>query len=203
LSNEQWYEQFNTRINVGTAIGVTRQHTVLLEHVAQESGTSFAAQTAVEQMATREKAEERYLSYVFLCQSGKQHRKLRVDLQNDFTTGDDRYPKNRQHTLHLLDKYSKSTVVQTNPSEGTAFGQKGGSPKRQDDTYDKKYWKDKECFNCHKKGHPSTHCRASKANDNSNDNKTASSKTRQAKPASQASPAKPARQAILIRPISA
>jgi hypothetical protein len=34
LSNEQWYERFNTRIDVGTAIGVTRQHTVLLEHVA-------------------------------------------------------------------------------------------------------------------------------------------------------------------------
>jgi hypothetical protein len=121
LSNEQWYERFNTRINVGTAIGVTRQHTVLLEHVAQESGTTFAAQTAVEQMATREKAEEWYLSYVFLRQSGKQHHKLRVDLQNGFTTGDDRYPKNRQQTLHLLDKYSKSTVVQTNPSERTAF----------------------------------------------------------------------------------
>jgi hypothetical protein len=28
-----------------------------------------------------------------------------VDLQNDFTTGDNRYPKNRQQTLHLLDKY--------------------------------------------------------------------------------------------------
>jgi hypothetical protein len=49
LSNEQWYERFNTRIEVGTAIGVTRQHTVLLEHVTQESGSTFAAQTAVEQ----------------------------------------------------------------------------------------------------------------------------------------------------------
>jgi hypothetical protein len=94
LSNEQWHERFNTRVDVGTAIGVTRQHTVLLEHVAQESGTTFTAQTAVEQKATREKAKERYLSYVFLRQSGKQHQKLRINLQNDFTTGDDRYSKN-------------------------------------------------------------------------------------------------------------
>jgi hypothetical protein len=130
LSKEQWYERFNTRIDVGTAIGVTRQHTVLLEHVAQETGTTFAAQTAAEQKATREKAEERYLSYVFLRQSGKQHHKLKVDLQNDFTTRDDQYPKNWQQTLHLLDKYSKSTVVQTNPSEGTAFAQKGRSPQK-------------------------------------------------------------------------
>ncbi len=157
--------------------------------------------TTDQQRETRDKAEERYLSYVFLRQSGKQHNKLKVDLQNDFTTGDDRYPKNRQQTLHLLDKYSKSTVVQTNPSEGTAFAQKGGSPTRQDDTYDKKYWKDKECFNCHKKGHQSTHCRASKANNNNNNDKTDSSKTSKASKSS--SPAKPAKQAILIRPRSA
>jgi hypothetical protein len=68
LSNQQWYEQFNTKIDVGTAIGVTRQHTVLLELVA--------AQTTVEQIATRGKAEERYLSYVFLRQSGRQLLKL-------------------------------------------------------------------------------------------------------------------------------
>jgi hypothetical protein len=36
LSNEQWYERFNTRIDVGTAIGVTRQHKVLLDHVGSK-----------------------------------------------------------------------------------------------------------------------------------------------------------------------
>ena len=71
LSNEQWYERFDTRIDVGTAIGVTRQHLVLLDHVALKAGMSFAAQNASEQKATRETAKERYLSYVFLCQSGK------------------------------------------------------------------------------------------------------------------------------------
>ena len=32
-----------------------------------------------------------HLFYIFLWQSGKQHNKLKVDLQIDFTTGDDRY----------------------------------------------------------------------------------------------------------------
>jgi hypothetical protein len=43
LTNEQWYERFNTKIDVGSAIGVTQQHRVLLEHVAAENGgaTSF------------------------------------------------------------------------------------------------------------------------------------------------------------------
>ena len=40
LTNEQWYERFNTKIDVGTAIGVTRQHRILLEHVAAEDGTT-------------------------------------------------------------------------------------------------------------------------------------------------------------------
>jgi hypothetical protein len=39
LSNLQWYELFNTKIDVGEAIGVTPQHKVMLEYVAQESYT--------------------------------------------------------------------------------------------------------------------------------------------------------------------
>jgi hypothetical protein len=58
----------------------------------------------VEQQRVQDDAEERYVSFVFLRQSGTQHGKLKVDLQNNFTTGDNRYPKNRQKTLHLLDK---------------------------------------------------------------------------------------------------
>ena len=103
LSNAQWYERFNTKVDVANAIGVTRQHKVLLEFVAQETHTTaFNDLTAVQQQAVRTDAEERYLAYVLLKQSGKTHANLRMDLQNDFTTGDNRYPKNRQQTLHLL-----------------------------------------------------------------------------------------------------
>jgi hypothetical protein len=35
LSNPQWYERFNTKVDVSGAIGVTRQHKILLEYVAQ------------------------------------------------------------------------------------------------------------------------------------------------------------------------
>jgi hypothetical protein len=44
MSNPQWYEKFNTKADVGSAIGVTRQHKVLLEYAAQENHTlTFAA----------------------------------------------------------------------------------------------------------------------------------------------------------------
>jgi hypothetical protein len=79
-----------------------------------------------------------------------------VDLQNDFTTGANRYPKNRQHTLHLLDKYSKTVVAKVTHSEGTSFAQKGGrgggnqsisgnGKCRDSSTHYKKYWNKKEC----------------------------------------------------------
>jgi len=164
LTNPQWYEKFNTRIDVAEAIGVTRNHKALLEYVAKDvHKKKFADLGAAIQEAVRVDAEERYRAYVFLRQSGAQHANLRTVLQNDFTTGDDHYPKNRQSALHLLDKFSKTTVSKaTTQSEGTAFAQGGGrgrgAGRGQQKTFDKEYWKDKECYKCHKKGHPATHC---------------------------------------------
>jgi hypothetical protein len=114
LSNPQWYERFNTRVDVAEAIGVTRQHKALLEYVAQEiHQQDFTSLTAKDQQGVRTDAPERYIAYAFLRQSGAQHAHLKTDLQNDYTTGDNRYPKNRQQTLHLLDKYSKSTTPES------------------------------------------------------------------------------------------
>jgi hypothetical protein len=119
----------------------------------------FATFGAVEQQAVREDAEERYISYAFLRQSGTQHGNLKVDLQNDFTTGNNRYPKNHQQTLHLLDKYTKTVVPKTTQSEGTLFAQKGGrgdgnkgnagrgNGATAKKPFNKEYWKDKECYN--------------------------------------------------------
>jgi hypothetical protein len=92
-----------------------------------------------------------------------------VDLQNYFTTGDNHYPKNRQQTLHLFDKYSKTVVAKVTYSEGTSFAQNGGrgggnrsssgnGKFHNSNTYDNKYWKEKECYKCHKNENPSTHC---------------------------------------------
>jgi hypothetical protein len=164
LSNLQWYERFNTKVDAGDDIGVMYQEKVLLEYVTQKTHTSaFADLGAAEQMVVRDDAEERYVSYAFLRQSGNQHGNLKVDLQNDFTTGDNRYPKNRQQTLHLLYKYSKTAVDKVTQSEGTSFAQRsgrGGGLGRKSgngkihDNFDKEYWKENTCYKCEKKGHP-------------------------------------------------
>ena len=95
----QWYEKFNTKVDVGLAISITQQHKVLLEYMAQENHTmTFAALSAKQKQAVREDAEEHYISYAFLHQSGAQHGNLKVDLWTDFTTGSNRYPKTHQQT---------------------------------------------------------------------------------------------------------
>ena len=135
--------------------------------MAQELHTqTLSTLTEAEQLAVLEDAGERYPSYALLRQSGIQHGNLIVDLQNDFTTGDNWYPKNRQQTLHLLDKYSNAVVQRTNHSKGAAFVQggrghrvgrgRGNGGGRGNEHLDKEYWKDKECFNLKKKGHPYT-----------------------------------------------
>jgi hypothetical protein len=150
MSNPQWYKKFNTKVDVGSAIGVTQQHKVLLEYVTQENHTlAFTALSAEQKQAVHEDTEEWYISYASLRQSGAQHGNLKVYLRNNFTTGSNRYPKTRQQTLHLLNKYSKTVVVpKTTSSEGSSFTQKGGRGGRGGKgqgtiTFDKEYWKDK------------------------------------------------------------
>jgi hypothetical protein len=77
-----------------------------------------------EQKLVRDDAEERCVSYAFLRQSGIQHGNLKVYLQNDFTTVDNCYPKDRHQTLHLLYTYSKTVVPKVTQSEGTSFPRK-------------------------------------------------------------------------------
>jgi hypothetical protein len=98
-----------------------------------------------------------------------------VDLQNDFTTGNNRYPKNLQQTLHLLDKYSKTAFTKVTQSEGTSFAQRSGrggvnggrsGNGKSHDNFDKEYWKDKTCYKCEKKGHSANKCPKKSNNDN-------------------------------------
>ena len=58
------------------------------------------------------KGQQAKLPLIYFPQnSGKQHNKLKVDLQNNFTKYHDLYPKNIKVTLMLLDKYTKSSVI--------------------------------------------------------------------------------------------
>ena len=156
MTSAQWYKRFNTNIDVGTAIEFTRQHQALLNYCTNEHTASATYDTLedADKLTFCNNDEKRYISYILPRQSGMQHANLKENLHNGFTTGDNRYPKTRQETLHFLDKYSKVATPKTIVSERTLFAQLDNKA-----PYDKKYWKDKECYNCGKKGHPDNQCK--------------------------------------------
>ena len=41
LTNDQWHERSNNKVDIGSAIGVTRQQKVLLKYVAQELNIKY------------------------------------------------------------------------------------------------------------------------------------------------------------------
>ena len=85
-------------------MGVTWQHKIIFEHVAKEVYIQvYISLSGGEQIKVMADTKERYLAHIFLQHSGKHHNKLRTDLSNDYTTGNDRHPKTCQAMLHLLD----------------------------------------------------------------------------------------------------
>jgi hypothetical protein len=170
LSNMQWYEHINTHHNVAHSVGVELGHKVLWEYCAQlKHSMSYDALGTTNQAAMRQAAEDQYLAYILLINSGGQHDHLRKELQNDFTKGHDKYPEKCSQTLLFLDRYSKLASADSG-SQGTAFTHKGGQskkgkekkgpnkPKAEKKDFDKEYFKDLPCFKCGKKGHPQSHC---------------------------------------------
>ena len=129
LTNTQWYEHFNMWYDVAHSVGVDFGHKVLWEYCAQSAhNKSYDSLGRSEQAAVRQAAEERYLAYLFLVNSGAQHELLQKELQNDFTNGSDKYPENCPQAHLFLDRYSKSAPADSG-SQGTAFAQKGGQAK--------------------------------------------------------------------------
>ena len=92
-----------------------------------------------------------------------------MSLQEDFAKGSDNYPKTIQEAEKYPDKFPKNTPP-SSALEGTAFAQKGTNAKgnnkdknnkkgdREVKPYNKKFFADKECFNCGKLGHPDDSC---------------------------------------------
>ena len=144
MTNDQWYEQFNKKVDVGTSIGVTRQHSVLLGWTAQYTHIAYYQDiTNDKKIEIKTDAEEKYLTYIFLKQSANTSEKLRTNLSDDYTTGENKYPTSCQATLHYLEKHRNSVVREPIAQEGSLFAQSKGNGNS--DTFYKKYWKDKEC----------------------------------------------------------
>jgi hypothetical protein len=151
LSNDQYYERFNTRVDVSKSVGFSWVQDGTTKPLAKKLYKKELHQvTALELKEVMEQAAERFLTYVFTKNSSSAHAKLKEDLKNDFAKGHDNYSTNRQEGLRLLDMFTKQdTCKPTIVSEGTSFGTVG-----EGQSYNIEYWKNKICQFCGKKGHP-------------------------------------------------
>ena len=60
----------------------------------------FSTLKYVKKEVIRADAAERYLSYIFLRQSAKSSEELKVNLSDNYTTGENKYPATRQENFH-------------------------------------------------------------------------------------------------------
>jgi hypothetical protein len=151
LSHDQYYERFNTKVDVSKSVGVSWVQDGITKPLSKALYKKELHQvTPLELKEVREQAAERFLTYVFTKNSSLAHAKLREDLKNDFAKGHDNYPTNRQEGLRLLDMFTQQdTRKPTIVSEGSSFGTVSEAQ-----SYDIEYWKNKTCRCCGKKGHP-------------------------------------------------
>ena len=165
LNDDQWYDTFNTRVDVARSAGVTWHCAFLLDSTAQDiHQKKYDELTPEQQEAIKIDAEERYLAYVFLKQSGAQHKDLKKELKNDYLKAhlhkgsEGIFPKTRSEVLKLLNTYKGSAPgTKTQESHGGSFLQKGSHAKGKQGKkpfYDKEYWSDKTCNRCGELGHP-------------------------------------------------
>ena len=103
--------------------------------------------------------------------AGKEHDRLRDDMNNDYAKENDQYPNTRQQCAYLLQKYSKNRVsARVTEEYGNSFiqtdhGGRGGRGGRGDRSnlsgnlhYNKQDLKDKTCHGCGRKGSPKWAC---------------------------------------------
>ncbi len=112
LSNNEWYDQFNTKVEVAKSVGVSFDFEKIWDYCALEAHK--AAYTLLQpdkQEAVRVSARERFLSNALIKMSNSKHDKIKDDLLDDYTKGSDNYPQTRLQALMLMDHYSKTPTA--------------------------------------------------------------------------------------------
>jgi hypothetical protein len=154
LSNAEYYEKFNTRIDVAQTVGLNQVHPAAVDVMVKEifPSQAYTDLTQQQQEEVDEKAAELYFSYLFLMNSSATNAKLKLSLEEDFAKGVNHYPRDRQKALYLLDKFTKTPKPKEAVSEGSSFATVG-KLKKGTKEYNA-YWKDKICHLCGEPGHP-------------------------------------------------
>jgi hypothetical protein len=146
LTNNKWYDHFNTKVKVAKSVGVSFDFQKIWEYCVLEAHkAAYTLLKPDEQEAVRVSAWEKFLSYALIKMSNSNHNKIKDDLLDDYTKGSDNYPQTRSQALMLMDHYSKTPTAITT-LEGTAFAQSGKKKKKVGDNRGSVRWKKRDFF---------------------------------------------------------
>ena len=189
VTNTAYYDRFKTRVDVAEHIGVSFNNPVLWDLQSQElySMDFDSLADATKESKVKDDVKQAFLAYLFFINSNdKKHSQLKKTVANDHAKGDsEAYPSSCHAALTLMNDFKPLVIEGTAPvaAQGTAFVQKKQGPRTvgtdagTECNYNKEYFKDKECHNCGKKGHPARCCtrKKKKASAGSGDDKSTSS----------------------------
>ena len=90
MTTDVFVEKFNTKVDVCKAMGIIFLHTTLIEYVAKDvHDKEFKDLTEAQKTKVEKNSEERYLALLMLRNVGKEHDRLRYDLNNDYSKDND------------------------------------------------------------------------------------------------------------------
>lgn len=111
LSNTQWYEKLNTRVDVAESVGVKfDMFCNLWEHSITAKGLGdYDTLSADEQEAVRADSRERLLAYLLFKNSSSTttHDTIQNNLLEAYIAKRDEYPSTRSDAIKLLNKYDE------------------------------------------------------------------------------------------------
>jgi hypothetical protein len=119
------------RWEIAKSVGIEWFCMVWADHCARKKySDDYENLTVDQQSLIHNEAEERYIAYLIVLNSGSQHEHLHMSLLEDFAKKVDNYPMTIQEVETFLDKFPKKTPPAT-ALKGTAFTQKGSKGKVQ------------------------------------------------------------------------
>jgi hypothetical protein len=125
MSNVQWYEKFNTQVDVAESVGVKFDVIKSMWDYCIESRgwNQYNTLTTDKQKQIWAESKERLFAYLLIknCSSSSTHNRVRNNLQEAFIAKRDEYPTMRSDAI--LSMYNDKKVPTTVASEGTAFEQ--------------------------------------------------------------------------------
>ena len=163
-TNNEHYEKLNNLVTVLESYGVNFGK----EQILMDSDEIYSALSDNDKQnddninAAWERNKERFLAFALIAKSdNNRYGDLKTELENDYTKGDNRYPKMVTKALHLLtnfkvDKKNNSKGSQNNVS--FAQKQKGNNNNNNNNNRDNSWHKDATCHHCGKKGHIKPNC---------------------------------------------